>query len=73
LPLTNQPGERWLYHMSAEILGVSIARVSGMPLSAFMRQRIFALSVESGCGAVAVGVACLLPSLSSDGAQVALP
>lgn len=41
LPLANQPGERWLYHMSAEILGVLIARVSGRPLSAFMRERIF--------------------------------
>lgn len=41
LPLANQPGERWLYHMSAEILGVLIARVSGMPLSAFLRSRIF--------------------------------
>jgi len=41
LPLANQPGERWLYHMSAEILGVLIARVSGMSLSAFMRERIF--------------------------------
>jgi CubicO group peptidase (beta-lactamase class C family) len=41
LPLANQPGERWLYHMSAEILGVLIARVSGKSLSAFMRDRIF--------------------------------
>ncbi|WP_291861622.1 serine hydrolase domain-containing protein [Bradyrhizobium sp.] len=41
LPLANQPGERWLYHMSAEILGVLIARVSGTPLSAFMCKRIF--------------------------------
>ena len=41
LPLANQPGERWLYHMSAEILGVLIARVAGVPLSAFMRERIF--------------------------------
>lgn len=41
LPLVDQPGERWLYHTSAEILGVLIARVSGMPLSAFMRERIF--------------------------------
>lgn len=41
LPLANQPGERWLYHMSAEILGVLIARVSGMSLSAYMRARIF--------------------------------
>ena len=42
LPLANQPGERWLYHMSAEILGVLIARVSRTPLSAFMRERVFA-------------------------------
>jgi CubicO group peptidase (beta-lactamase class C family) len=41
LPLAHQPGERWLYHMSAEILGVLIARVSGMSLSAFMREQIF--------------------------------
>jgi len=41
LPLAHQPGERWLYHMSAEILGVLIARVAGMSLSAFMRKRIF--------------------------------
>jgi CubicO group peptidase (beta-lactamase class C family) len=41
LPLAHQPGERWLYHMSAEILGVLIARVAGLPLSTFMRQRIF--------------------------------
>jgi CubicO group peptidase (beta-lactamase class C family) len=41
LPLANQPGERWLYHMSAEILGVLIARASGKSLSAFMRDRIF--------------------------------
>lgn len=41
LPLANQPGERWLYHMSAEILGVLIARASGKPLSAFLRERLF--------------------------------
>lgn len=41
LPLAHQPGERWLYHMSAEILGVLIARASGKPLSACMRERIF--------------------------------
>lgn len=41
LPLAHQPGERWLYHMGAEILGVLIARASAMPLSAFMRERIF--------------------------------
>jgi CubicO group peptidase (beta-lactamase class C family) len=41
LPLVCQPGERWLYHMSAEILGVLIARVSGKSLGAFLRERIF--------------------------------
>ena len=42
LPLACQPGERWLYHMSAEILGVLIARVSGKSLGAFLHERIFA-------------------------------
>ena len=41
LPLVAQPGERWLYHMSAEILGVLIARVSGKTLGTFLRERIF--------------------------------
>lgn len=41
LPLAFQPGERWQYHMSAEILGVLIARASGQSLGTFLRQRIF--------------------------------
>ena len=41
LPLAHQPGERWLYHMSADILGVLIARASGMSLSTFLRERLF--------------------------------
>lgn len=41
LPLAHQPGERWLYHMSCEILGVLIARASGQTLGAFLRERIF--------------------------------
>ncbi len=41
LPLAHQPGERWLYHMSGEILGVLIARVSGKSLGAFLDDRIF--------------------------------
>jgi CubicO group peptidase (beta-lactamase class C family) len=40
-PLAHQPGERWLYHMSGEILGVLIARVSGTSLGTFLHQRIF--------------------------------
>jgi Beta-lactamase class C and other penicillin binding proteins len=41
LPLAHQPGERWLYHMSGEILGVLIARVSSQSLGAFLHERIF--------------------------------
>lgn len=41
LPWMAQPGERWMYHVSADVLGVLIARVSGQPLGAFMRERIF--------------------------------
>lgn len=41
LPLAFQPGERWQYHMSMEILGVLISRVTGTPLGQFMRERIF--------------------------------
>jgi CubicO group peptidase (beta-lactamase class C family) len=41
LPLLAQPGERWMYNVSSEVLGVLIARVSGQSLGTFMRERIF--------------------------------
>jgi CubicO group peptidase (beta-lactamase class C family) len=41
LPWMAQPGERWMYHVSSDVLGVLIARVSGQSLGTFMRQRIF--------------------------------
>ena len=41
LPWMAQPGERWLYHVSADVLGVLIARVAGQSLGAFMQKRIF--------------------------------
>jgi CubicO group peptidase (beta-lactamase class C family) len=41
IPLAFQPGERWMYHMSAEILGVLISRIAGKPLGAFLQERIF--------------------------------
>ena len=40
LPLVAQPGERWMYHVSADVLGVLISRVSGKSLGAFMRERL---------------------------------
>lgn len=42
LPLVYQPGEKWMYHWSADILGVLIARAAGQRLDAFMRERLFA-------------------------------
>jgi CubicO group peptidase (beta-lactamase class C family) len=41
LPWIAQPGEQWLYEVSGDVLGVLIARASGKPLGAFMRERLF--------------------------------
>jgi CubicO group peptidase (beta-lactamase class C family) len=41
LPLMCQPGERWLYHTGADVLGVLIARATGQPFATFLRERIF--------------------------------
>jgi CubicO group peptidase (beta-lactamase class C family) len=41
LPLIAQPGERWMYHVSGDVLGVLIARVSGQSLGTFLRERLF--------------------------------
>jgi CubicO group peptidase (beta-lactamase class C family) len=41
LPLMCQPGERWLYHTGADVLGVLISRASGQPFEVFLRERIF--------------------------------
>jgi CubicO group peptidase (beta-lactamase class C family) len=42
LPLMEQPGERWRYNTSAEVLGVLLARASGQPLELLFRERLFA-------------------------------
>lgn len=40
LPLIYQPGERWQYHLSNEVLGVLVARVTGQTFETFLRERI---------------------------------
>lgn len=40
LPLSYQPGERWQYHVSNEVLGVLVARVTGQTFETFLRERI---------------------------------
>ncbi|WP_421119225.1 serine hydrolase domain-containing protein [Aquihabitans daechungensis] len=41
VPLEFQPGTRWLYHLSADVLGVLIERASGRTLGEQFAQRIF--------------------------------
>ncbi|MBT2231645.1 serine hydrolase [Nonomuraea sp. NEAU-A123] len=41
LPLMYQPGERWQYQISHDVLSVLVARVTGQPLETFLRERIF--------------------------------
>jgi CubicO group peptidase (beta-lactamase class C family) len=41
LPLMHQPGEKWMYDLGLDVLGVLIARAAGQPLETFLRERIF--------------------------------
>ncbi|MEU7838310.1 serine hydrolase domain-containing protein [Nonomuraea sp. NPDC049129] len=40
LPLMDQPGERWQYHTSSDLLGVLVARVTGQSFATFLRERV---------------------------------
>jgi len=41
LPFNAQPGERWVYGYSTDILGAVIERASGQPLDKFLQKHIF--------------------------------
>ncbi|GHJ96364.1 serine hydrolase [Streptomyces sp. NE5-10] len=41
LPLMHQPGERWQYHISSDLLGVLVSRVTGQSFESFLRERLF--------------------------------
>jgi CubicO group peptidase (beta-lactamase class C family) len=41
VPLAWQPGERWLYHTSSDVLGVLIERAVGEPLDRIFASRLF--------------------------------
>ncbi|UFH52495.1 serine hydrolase [Spirosoma sp. KNUC1025] len=41
LPLNHQPGEKWTYGLSIDVLGYLVEVVSGMPLDQFFQSRIF--------------------------------
>ncbi len=40
VPLAYQPGERWLYHTGASVLGVLVARAAGRPLPEVLAERV---------------------------------
>jgi CubicO group peptidase (beta-lactamase class C family) len=40
LPLAYQPGERWLYHTGAELMGVLVARALARPLSSLLSEYV---------------------------------
>jgi CubicO group peptidase (beta-lactamase class C family) len=40
-PLANQPGTRWEYGLSTDVLGRVVEAVSGMPLGQFLQERLF--------------------------------
>ncbi|MFD1547506.1 serine hydrolase domain-containing protein [Nonomuraea guangzhouensis] len=40
LPLMYQPGERWQYQISHDVLSVLVARVTGQPFETFLRERV---------------------------------
>lgn len=41
VPLERQPGERWLYHTAADVLGVLVGRAAGATLDRVLHERIF--------------------------------
>ena len=42
LPLLYQPGERWVYSLSADVVGRLIEVLSGQPLDVYLREQLFA-------------------------------
>ena len=41
IPLVHEPGEKWTYGVSTDVLGYLVEVVSGMPFEAFLQKRLF--------------------------------
>jgi CubicO group peptidase (beta-lactamase class C family) len=50
VPLAHQPGERWLYHTGASVLGVLVSRAAGRPLPEVLAERVLAPLGMTGTG-----------------------
>ena len=68
LPLAYQPGERWLYNLGSDVLGVLVARASGERFEDFLRERIFAPlgMTDTGFSVPAGSLRRLLPQYVTD-------
>lgn len=66
LPLIAQPGARWLYQTSADLLGVLLARVAGRPLPEVLSDRVYtpAGMVDTAFHVPADKLARFVPQLS---------
>jgi CubicO group peptidase (beta-lactamase class C family) len=79
LPLVYQPGEKWLYHTGASVLGVLIARAAAQPLADVLSERLL---TPLGMTATGFGVPAQqrgklgplwMPAAEGEGAQVMDP
>ena len=79
LPLVYQPGEKWLYHTGASVLGVLIARAAAQPLAEVLSKRLL---TPLGMTATGFGVPAQqrgklgplwMPAAEGEGAQVMDP
>ena len=41
IPLVHEPGDRWTYSVSTDVLGYFVEVVSGMPFEEFLQTRLF--------------------------------
>lgn len=69
LPLVHQPGVRWTYGFSYDVLGRLVEVISGEPFDAFLRQKIFAPleMIDTGFSVPAEDLGRLAPIYAPDG------
>lgn len=70
LPLMCQPGERWVYNTSSDVLGVLIARAAGKPFGQVLAERVFGpLGMrDTGFSVPAADLGRFVPSYTVDAA-----
>jgi CubicO group peptidase (beta-lactamase class C family) len=70
LPLMYQPGERWTYNTSSDVLGVLVARAAGTSLGRVLAERVFGpLGMrDTGFSVPAADLGRFVPSYTVDGA-----